>query len=292
MKLAQAIVQGLEVGGFYAVLASGLTLIFGIMNVVNVAHGALLVLAGLFTYELWSRTGIDPLLTIVITTPVLFAMGWVLYRTLVRRVRTAPASMSVLLTFALAIAIEGAMGMIWKNVFRSVTPSYLTQAFHIGRLTIGKVDLYGFGVAVVVLALLYLLLTRTWMGRAIRSTMDNPQGAQLVGIRTSDVSAFAFAIGVATAAAAGAILALRQPIFPASHYIWISRGLGIIVLGGMGSLPGALVGSLVLGIAETLTSTYLSERWAPVMFYLVIMVVLLVRPHGLMGERLREDVAQ
>jgi branched-chain amino acid transport system permease protein len=182
--------------------------------------------------------------------------------------------------------------MIWKNVFRSVTPSYLTQSVHLGELTFGKVDLYGFIVAVAVLALLYLLLTRTWMGRAIRSTMENPQGAQLVGIRVGDVSAFAFALGVATVAAAGAILALRQPIFPASHYVWISRGLGIIVLGGMGSLPGALVGSLILGIAETLTSTYISERWAPVMFYLVIMVVLLVRPHGLMGERLREDVAQ
>jgi branched-chain amino acid transport system permease protein len=292
MKLAQAIVQGLEVGGFYAVLASGLTLIFGIMNVVNVAHGALLVLAGLVTFELWRRTGIDPLLTILLTTPLMFAMGWVLYRTLVRRVRGAPASMSVLLTFALAITIEGIMGMVWKNVFRSVTPSYFTQAFHLGRLTLGKVDLYGFAVALVILALLYLLLTRTWMGRAIRSTMENPQGAQLVGIRVGDVSAFAFALGVATAAAAGAILVLRQPIFPASHYAWISRGLGIIVLGGMGSLPGALVGALTLGVAETLTATYISERWAPVMFYVVIMVVLLVRPHGLLGERLREDVAQ
>jgi branched-chain amino acid transport system permease protein len=291
MKLAQAIVQGLEVGGFYAVLASGLTLIFGIMNVVNIAHGALMVLAGLVTYELWRLTGMDPLLSIPLTTPLLFAVGWVLYRTLVRRVRDAP-SMSVLLTFAIAIAIEGAMGMIWKNVFRSVTPSYLTQSLHLGGLTFGKVDLYGFIVAVAVLAALYLLLTRTWMGRAIRSTMDNPQGAQLVGIRVGDVSAFAFALGVATVAAAGAILALRQPLFPASHYVWISRGLGIIVLGGMGSLPGALVGSLILGVAETLTSTYISERWAPVMFYLVIMVVLLLRPHGLLGERLREDVAQ
>ncbi|HZD02595.1 MAG TPA: branched-chain amino acid ABC transporter permease [Actinomycetes bacterium] len=292
MKLAQAIVQGLEVGGFYAVLASGLTLIFGIMNVVNVAHGALLVLAGLVTFELWRTTGIDPLLTIPLTTPVMFAAGWVLYRTLVRRVRGAPASMSVLLTFALALAIEGVMVMVWKNVFRSVTPSYVTQAFHIGGLTVGKVDLYGFAVAVAVLALMYLLLTRTWMGRAIRSTMENPQGAQLVGVRVGDVSAFAFALGVATVGAAGAILALRQPIFPASHYIWISRGLGIIVLGGMGSLPGALVGALVLGVAETVTTTYLSARWSPVMFYVAIMVVLLVRPHGLLGERLREDVAQ
>lgn len=182
MKLAQAIVQGLEVGGFYAVLASGLTLIFGIMNVVNVAYGALLVLAGLFTFELWRRAGIDPLLTIVLTTPVMFAVGWVLYRTLVRRVRGAPASMSVLLTFALAITIEGIMGMVWKNVFRSVTPSYFTQAFHLGRLTLGKVDLYGLAVALAVLAALYLLLSRTWMGRAIRSTMENPRGAQLVGI--------------------------------------------------------------------------------------------------------------
>lgn len=292
LRLAQAIVQGLEAGGFYAVLAAGLTLVFGIMNVVNVAHGALVVLAGMLTFELWRRTGVDPLLTIPLTTPVMFAVGWLIYRLFVRRVRNAPVSMTVLLTFGLAIAIEGLMGIVWRNVFRSVTPSYVTQAFHLGGLSFGKVNIYGFAAAAVVLGLLYLVLVRTWAGRAIRATMDNPQAAQLAGVRVSDISAFAFALGVATAASAGAILALRQPIFPASHYVWISRGLGVVVLGGMGSLPGAMVGALLLGVAETLTATYLSERWAPMMFYLAIMLVLLIRPQGLFGERSREDLAE
>ena len=289
--LIQTIVLGLLIGGVYALMASGLTLIFGVMNVINVAQGALLVLAALFTYGLWTETGVDPLLAILITTPIMFVLGWLIYRLFVARVRDAPASMSVLLTFAMAVTLEGVMGVVWKNVYRSVTPPYFNQSFHIGGLFFPKAQVYGCIAALVVLSLLYLMLTRTWAGRAIRAASENPGGARLVGVNVSGVAALTFAIGVATTGAGGSILSVLYSFFPASHYQWISRLLGIIVLGGMGSLPGAFFGALMLGVAENLTQAYVSTRWATVVPYVVILVVLLVRPQGLMGTRLREDVA-
>ncbi|HEX6675218.1 MAG TPA: branched-chain amino acid ABC transporter permease [Actinomycetes bacterium] len=286
----QTVVLGLLVGGVYALLAAGLTLVFGVMRIVNVAQGALLVLSALLTFELWRRTGLDPILAGVLTTPLMFAVGWVIYRLFVARIRTAPVSMTVLLTFALAITIEGAMGLTWKNVFRSVTPSYFNQSFHLGPLFFPKAQVYGCLTAVVVLAGLYLLLTRTWAGRAIRAASENPQGSELVGVDVRGVAALTFAVAIATTGAGGSILSVLYTVFPASHYQWISRLLGIVVLGGMGSVPGALAGALLLGVAEALTATYVSTRWSVVVFYLVILAVLLVRPQGLAGSRLREDV--
>ena len=286
----QIILLGLLWGGVYALFASGLTLIFGVMNIINVAHGAMLVLSALLTFEVWTRLGLDPIVAGLLTTPVMFGFGWVIYRLFVARIRTAPVSMTVLLMFALAITIEGAMGLTWRNVFRSVRPSYFNQAFHLGPFDLPKANVYGCLIALAVLGALWLLLTRTWAGRAIRAVSENPEAGQLVGVDFRAVAALTFAIGVATTGAGGSILAVLLPVFPASHYLWISRLLGIVVLGGMGSLPGALVGALILGVAEALTSAYLSERWAPVMYYLVILTVLLVRPQGLMGSRLRQDV--
>jgi branched-chain amino acid transport system permease protein len=286
----QTVILGLLNGGVYALLAAGLTLIFGVMNIVNVAQGALLVLAALLTFELWRRFGIDPVAAVVVTTPVMFALGWVIYRLFVARIRTAPVSMTVLLMFALAITIEGVMGLTWKNVFRSVTPSYGSQSFHLGPLFFPKALVYGCVAAVAVLGALYLLLARTWTGRAIRAASENPQGSELVGVSVRGVAALTFAIGVATTGAGGSVLSVLYAVFPASHYLWISRLLGIVVLGGMGSVPGALAGALILGVAEALTATYVSTRWAVVVFYVVILVVLLVRPQGLAGSKLREDV--
>lgn len=288
--LIQTILLGLMIGGVYALFASGLTLVFGVMGIINVAHPAFLVLAALVTYELWTRTGIDPLLLILVTTPLMFALGWLVYKLLVARATRAQVSMSVVLTFGLAIAMEGAMGMTWKNVFRSVTPPYFNQSFHVGPIILPKAQVYGCVAALFVLFLLYLLLTRTWAGRAIRSASENPEGAHLVGIDIGTVAALTFAIGTATAGVGGSIMSILYTVFPASLYVWISRLLGIIVLGGMGSLPGAVIGALLLGMAETLTSTYVSTQWAVVVFYVVILVVLLVRPQGIMGFKVRKDV--
>jgi branched-chain amino acid transport system permease protein len=287
----QAVALGVLIGGIYALMASGLTLIFGVLKIVNIAQGAFLILVATFTWWLWRTTGLDPILASVVTAPLMFGLGWLLYRFVIRRISGQPASMSVLLTFGLALVIEGVLNVVAGNKFRSATPAYFEQSFRMGGVLLPKAQVYGFLAAVVVLSGLYVVLTRTWTGRAIRATSQNPPAAALVGIGATATAALAFALGSASAGVGGSILSVLYPFFPASHYDWISRLLGIVVLGGMGSLPGALTGALVLGLAETLTATYGSLQWSTLVFYLVIMAVLLVRPQGLFGARLREDAA-
>ena len=290
-ELLQALILGLLIGGVYALLAAGLTLIFGVMNVINIAHGAFLILAAFLTWSLWESIGLDPLLAIAITTPAMFAFGWVLYNTTIRRIRTAPPAATVLLTFGLALIIEGLMGIIWGNTSHSARPGYFTESFEIGSLFLPKAQVYGGLVAVGVLSTLYGILTWTWLGRAIRASAVNPQGAELVGVNVGSVSAMTFAVGVASAGAGGSIASVLYPFLPGSHYQWIARLLGIIVLGGMGSLPGAVLGALLLGVSETLTVAYIGPEWATAVPYVFVIAVLLLRPQGLLGTRLREDVA-
>jgi branched-chain amino acid transport system permease protein len=290
-KLVEAIILGLLIGGVYALMASGLTLIFGVMNVINVAHGAFLILAAFLTYSIWTATGVDPLVTIAITTPAMFGFGWLLYSGAIVRIRAAPAAASVLLTFALALVLEGVMGLVWGNTSHAIRPPYFNQSFTVGELFLPKAQVYGCIVAIGVLVALWMFLTRTWTGRAIRASAVNPQGARLVGVNVAAVATTTFAIGVATTGAGGSIIGVLYPFLPGSHYLWISRLLGIIVLGGMGSLPGAIVGALLIGVGESLTATYISPQWTTAVPYVVIFLVLLGRPQGLMGARLREDVA-
>jgi branched-chain amino acid transport system permease protein len=200
-------------------------------------------------------------------------------------------SSSVLLTFGLALVLEGLMGVIWGNTSHTVKPKYFDESFHIGAIFLPKAQVFGFALATLVLGVLFAILTRTWLGRAIRSSAVNPQGAALVGVNVSAVAAMTFAVGVAATGAGGSIVSVLYPFLPGSHYEWIARLLSIVVLGGLGSLGGAALGALLLGVAEAMTITYISPAWATAVPYVVIFVVLLVRPQGLLGARLREDVA-
>src|SRR5919106_342765 len=290
-QLLQAVILGLLVGGVYALLASGLTLIFGVMNVINVAHGVFLILAAFVTWTLWNATGLDPLAAILFTTPLMFGFGWLMYTTMIRPIRRAPPSASVLLTFALALVIEGVLGLVWGNTSHTVRAPYFDESFGVGEIFLPKAQVYACIVAVGVLVALYAFLTRTWTGRAIRASAINPQGAELVGVNVAAVSALTFAVGVGVCGAGGSLVSVLYPFLPGSHYIWIARLLGIIVLGGMGSLPGAILGALLIGVGETMTTTYVGPEWATAVPYVVIFIVLLLRPQGLLGARLREDVA-
>jgi len=290
-EFLQALILGVLIGGVYALLASGLTLIFGVMNVINVAHGAFLIVAAFITWSIWDATGLDPLVAILVTTPLMFALGWLLYVGGVRRIRSAPSSSSVLLTFGLALVLEGVLGIVWGNTSHSVRTSYSNASFEIGDIFIPKGLLFGSLVAIGVLIGLYWFLTKTWTGRAIRASAINPTGAELVGVNVAAVAAMTFAVGIAVTGAGGSIVSVLYPFLPGSHYVWISRLLGIIVLGGMGSLPGAIIGALLIGMGETLTTTYIGPEWATAVPFVVIFVVLLVRPQGLLGAKLREDVA-
>ena len=196
---------------------------------------------------------------------------------------------TVLLTFGLAMVLEGVMGIVWGNNSTAVRPGYADESFRFAGLFLPKAQVYGGVVAVLVLTVLFLVLTRTWLGRAIRAAAVNPTGAELVGIRVAAVAALVFAIGIAAAGAGGAIVGVLYPFVPGGHYQWIARLLAIVVLGGMGSLGGAILGALMFGVAETLAAAYISPSWATIVPYVIVFAVLLVRPQGLMGSRLRED---
>jgi branched-chain amino acid transport system permease protein len=286
----QTLVLSLLLGGVYALVASGLTLIFGVMRVINIAHGAFLILGSFITYTIWNEIGLDPLVGVLITTPLAFGIGWAVYKLFVRPIRDAPMSSTVLLTFGLALVAEGVMGFAWGNDSTAIRPSYVDQSFTIGKVFLPRAQVYGGVLAVVVLLALWLILTKTWLGRAIRAAASNPASAQLVGIRVTSVAALVFGLGLAAAGAGGSITGVLYPFVPGSHYLWISRLLAIVVLGGLGSLEGAVISALVFGLAETVTAVYISSAWATAVPYLIVFAVLLIRPQGLLGTRLRNDM--
>lgn len=283
----QTLILGILVGGVYALMASGLTLIFGVMRIINVAHGAFLILAAYVTYLLFQGFGVDPILSIIITVPLFFLFGWVLQRYVFSRIEF-PERTSVLVTFALALILEGALGAIFQTTARTVTPSYSTATIIFATYRLPVTRVLGFVTALIVLLVLYYILTFTNLGRAIRATIQDPRAAQLVGVRVSVISAFTFALGVATAAAGGSLLSMIYTFNPASQGDWVAKMLSIIVLGGMGSLPGALIAALILGVIEQLTSIMVTLYWSPIVFYIFLFITLIVRPRGLMGEVVRE----
>lgn len=290
IALTQTLILGVLAGAVYALMASGLTLIFGVMRVINIAHGAFAVLAAFLTYSLWSSFGLDPLLAIPFIMVVMFGIGWVVYQGAVRYSRGSHVSMTVLVTFGIALVLEGIMGIIWGNRSLSIRTDYTDRSVEIGPFFFPQVQLIAATIAVVVLIALYFLLNKTWLGRAIRAASVNESGALLVGVSVAAVAALTFAIGIATLGAGGAMLGAIQPIIPGTHYQWIARLLAIIVLGGFGSLPGAVIGALIIGVTEMLATTYVGSVWPVAVPFLIIFIVLMVRPQGIMGARLREDL--
>ena len=283
----QTLILGVLVGGVYALMSSGLTLIFGVMRVINVAHGAMLILGAFITYVLFQNFQIDPILSIFITMPLLFGLGWLIQRHILSRVES-PEQTSVLITFALALIMEGLLGAIFNTTIRSVKPDYATDVIILATYRFPVTRLMGFVSALIVIVCLNLILHYTNLGRAIRATIQDPRAAQLVGINISKITAFAFALGVSSAAAGGSLLSMIYSFNPSSQTDWIAKTLSIIVLGGMGSLPGALVAALILGVMEQLTAIMITLYWSPIVFYFFLFVTLIVRPQGLMGEIIRE----
>jgi branched-chain amino acid transport system permease protein len=288
----QTLILGVLIGGVYALLASGLTVIFGVMRIINIAHGALMIMGAFITYTTWSRLGLDPLLSVLITMAAMYAVGWVIYFLTVRPVRRAPVTTSVLLTFGLAFFLEGVMGFIWGNNSVAVRPEYVDSSITLGNFYVPRNLLYGCILAVIIMVALQLIFTRTWLGRSIRAAASSEDAARLIGIKISAVAAVTFALGAASAGAGGAIISIIGPWVPGTQILWITRLLSIVVLGGLGSVPGAVIAALILGVGEALMSTYVSPLWSPALSIVLIFVILAVRPQGLLGTRLREDVAQ
>ncbi|GGH43669.1 branched-chain amino acid ABC transporter permease [Microbacterium album] len=289
MNIIQALLSGLLIGAVYALMASGLTLVFGVMRVINLAHGAFAILAAFFTYTLWRWLGLDPLVSIPVVVIAMFALGWLAYVLIIRHVRGSHVSMTVLATFGIALLLEGVMGYIWQNQSRSVRTPYTDTSIALGPFYVPTANLIAAAIAIVVLVGLHLLLNGTWQGRAIRASSVNESGALLVGVSVRSIAATTFAIGIATLGAGGAIIAATYPFIPGSHYQWIARLLAIVVLGGLGSLAGAVIGALIIGVGEQLATLWLGASWVVAVPFFVIFIVLLLRPQGILGQRLRED---
>jgi branched-chain amino acid transport system permease protein len=287
--LLQLLITGLLVGAVYALMSSGLTLIFGVMRVVNLAHGAFAVLAAYLTYTVWTWTGLDPLLSVPIIVAVMFGIGWLSYNLVVRHVRGSHISMTVLVTFGIALTIEGIAGFVWGNQSRTVRTSYTDTSVQIGPFFLPTATLLAAAIAVVLLGALFFILNQTWTGRAVRASAVNESGALLVGVSVKSIAASAFALGIATLGAGGAIIAVMYPFIPGTHYQWIARLLAIVVLGGLGSLMGAVIGALSIGVAEQFATQYVGASWVEIVPFLVIIIILIVRPQGILGQKLRED---
>lgn len=290
MQIVQVLAYGILLGGIYALLASGVTLIFGVLDVVNVAQGAFLVFSALFTWQIWSMFGIEPLLLIPVMAALMGAIGWAIYRGMLVRVAPQGPGMTVLLMFGVALAMEGLLNLTFGNKFKSVTPDYFTSSIKLGEIVLPMPQLISGVLAIVILAGIYAYLRFSWAGRALRASSQNRDGAALIGISHKKTSGFAFSIGAATAGVGGVLLAIMYPIFPATHYEWIARLLGVVVLGGFGSIPGAIIAAMLLGTMESFASTFVPQ-WAPLFFYGTILLVLVFRPNGIMGSKTREDVA-
>ena len=288
--LVQSIVLGLLSGGVYALMASGLTLIFGIMRVVNVAHAAMIVMAAYLSWWLYKTVGLDPLLSIVVVVPVFFVLGVLLQWVILRRLAGRDLTLSVLATFGFAIILEGLQGTLFSSNFQAIKTSYSLNSFEVLGYYVPLVRLLSGAVALALLGGLYVVLGRTDLGRAIRATTQDPRSAALVGVNVERVTMLAFGLGVAMAAAGGPLLGMLFAFYPSTHWLWIGKLLAIVVLGGLGSLRGTFVAAIMLGLAEQVMNVTVSPDWAPLVFYGFLFGVLIVRPRGLFGSLARESL--
>nr|WP_298688587.1 branched-chain amino acid ABC transporter permease [uncultured Dongia sp.] len=286
-EIIQILILGLALGGVIALMGSGLSLVFGVMRIVNLAHPALIIAGAYITYWGFKLWGIDPLLMLPIATLVMAGIGLILYKLMFEReAKSAKYSeMTVLLTFSLAMMAEGLMGGFFTNTQRVTSPDYATDSFFIGDIFIPKGQLYAGVVSLVIIAALSLFLKYSRLGYAIRATTQNREAAELLGVNVKFVCAMSFAIGIGLAGAAGALVSFVFSFFPAKQWEWIAMLMSVVVLGGMGSILGTVVGALLLSVVAAFVGTWIGATWSTMTFFLALFVILLLRPQGLFGER-------
>lgn len=279
----QMVVSGLLAGGLYALVALGLALIFGVMRVINIAHGTLLMLGAYTTYWLFALTGMNPFLSLVVSVPLLFVVGVVLQKLFVHRVVYAPELSSLLLTFGISIFIANVAMLAWSSDYRSV--EFLTGSFLLGPIAVSKPRLVSFIVALALTGLAFLFLQRTKTGKAIRATSQHRDVAQVCGINVGRIDLITFGLGAGLAAAGGSLVSVMFAVYPEMGQVYVFKSFLVIVLGGAGNYPGAFFGGLLLGLVEGLASLFLTAQLSEVIAYILLVIVLLVRPTGLLGGR-------
>jgi branched-chain amino acid transport system permease protein len=283
--LVQAIVDGVLTGGVYALMAAGLTLIFGVMDLINIAQGVMVILGAYLSYELSVHVGIGLLPGLLLTVPAMFVLGVAIELCFVRRLRESDRTgMSILVTFAVAIVIEGILTAIYGVDYVQLHASYVDKSVHVLGFYLPWIYLIGFALAVVLLLGLYFMLYRTKFGRAIRASLQNRTAADLIGINVNRVRTISVGIGVAVTAVGGMVFGATNAFNPNSGYDLISRLLAIVILGGMGSIGGAMAAAVFLLVVNDVVAVAWSPTWAPLVFFAALVVVLSIRPQGLFGR--------
>jgi len=281
--LGQVVISGLLAGALYSMVALGLGLIFGVMRVLNVSHGPLLMLGAYTTFWLFHWLGLNPYLSLVVSMPVLFVVGMVLQRLFVSRVVDAPELSTLLLTFGISIALVNLAQLTFTADLRSV--EYLTGSFVLGPFAFSKSRVIACAFAIVITAAAFLFLKATRLGKAIRAVSQSREVAQVCGIDVGRIHLLAFGIGSALAAAGGTLVAVMVAIQPEMGQVYTFKSFLVIVLGGAGNYPGALLGGLLLGLIEQISSLFLTTQVNEAVAYVLLVLVLLVRPTGLLRGR-------
>lgn len=280
----QDLVNGILAGGILAVVALGFSLVWGIMNIINLAHGAFIMLGAYITYSLFTGLHVDPFASIPIAFAVMFAFGYVLQRGVINYVARAPVLTTFLLTFGLALLLANVALLIWTGDARAVSPAYAGANFSVGPVTVPWVKLWTLVCALAITGAMHACLVRSRLGRAIRATASDVGAAQLSGVRVAQVYAVVFALGAGLAGAAGSLVSLSFSLNPAMGDPFIIKAFVCCVLGGLGTVQGALVGGLVYGVVESFGSQYVGTGYQDAVALAVLLIVLVLRPRGLIGK--------
>jgi branched-chain amino acid transport system permease protein len=289
MLFLQTTLNGLALGGLYSLAAVGFSLIFGVMGIVNLTHGMFVVAGAYAAFLLWRALGLDPFLAIIPITAVFFGIGYVYQRTIIQWV-VARSSLvaSLLVTFGVALSARNLLQTTLSPDIRTITPSYSFTSVALGALQIDFVRVVALFASLVLLLCLAAVLAHTQFGREIRATAQQPLAAQFSGIDVQHVYGLTFGLGAAFAGAAGSIIGIVQPFSPATEAFWTLNAFIVVVLGGVGSPSGALIGGVLLGLIASYTAQYIGPAFTNAMMFLILVLMLLVRPQGLLGSAFGE----
>ena len=282
--LSAPIVMGILLGGLYAVIALGLSLVFGVVKEINIAHGDLVILGSYFGYVAMTVLGIDPILSLIIGMPLLFGIGFAIQKYLLNRAFRISMDATLIIAFGISIILQNAYQLIWTPMSRGLTTSYALESFSFGPIHVPLTYLLDFIVAIVVMLFLREFLRRTYLGRAIRAAAQDRKAAHLMGINTDQVYALTFAIAMVFAAIAGIFLGLTFPFTPVSGMSFLIIALGVVVLGGLGSIVGTFVGGIAFGLAQTLGGHFFGVAAQMLVAYTMVLIVLAVLPRGILGR--------
>jgi branched-chain amino acid transport system permease protein len=286
----QIVVSGLLLGGIYALVSVGLTLVFGVIRLVNFAHGEFLMLAMYLTYFLFQYLGLDPLLAMLVVAPALFVFGVIVERTVIVPTLNAPHVVQVFATLGVSLVMQNLALFFWSANFRSVTTWYSTATFTAGPVLVSVPRLVAFAVAFAIALVLYVFLRTTWLGKAIQATAQHRSAAMLMGVDVDRIYRVTFGLGSACVGIAGALLLPIFPVYPQIGVDMILVAFVIVVLGGLGSVPGAMLGGLIIGVVETASGYIIETNWKQAVYFVLFIVVLVLRPAGLFGVRGMEQL--